>query len=79
MRAESCFQMPGRSWPLEMRPVPIAPTLMRLLGYVAPKTVDGTIDGNPDTTEAPTTPAVDAVTNSRRDGFFISQLLAPSS
>ena len=32
IRAVSYFQMPGRSWPREMRPLPIAPTLMRLLG-----------------------------------------------
>jgi hypothetical protein len=30
-----------------MRPVPIAPTLIRLLGAVDPKTEDGTIAGNP--------------------------------
>ena len=41
------FQIPGRSWPREMRPVPIAPTLMRLLGAVAPKTDAGTIAGKP--------------------------------
>jgi hypothetical protein len=41
----------------------MAPTLMRLPGDAAPKTVDGTMEGKPDTTDAPTTPAVDAVTN----------------
>ena len=30
-----------------MRPTPIAPTLMRLLGAVAPNTLDGTIAGKP--------------------------------
>jgi hypothetical protein len=45
---------------------------MRLLGEVAPKTVEGTMVGNPETIEAPTTPAADEVKNSRREGFFIS-------
>ncbi len=47
MRAPSCFQMPGMSWPREIRPTPIAPTLMRLLGAAAPSTDAGTIDGKP--------------------------------
>ena len=37
IRAWSYFQMPGMSWVREMRPVPIAPTLIRLLGAVAPE------------------------------------------
>ena len=56
IRAESCFQMPGRSWPREMRPVPIAPTLIRLLGAAAPRTDDGTMAGKPATTVEATTP-----------------------
>src|SRR3954449_4312040 len=43
----SCRMMPGRSWPREMRPVPMAPTLMRFEGDAAPSTEDGTIDGKP--------------------------------
>src|SRR5262249_60818578 len=47
IRAVSNFQIPGMSWPREMRPVPIAPTLIRLPGDVAPKTEAGTIAGKP--------------------------------
>jgi hypothetical protein len=35
------------SWPREIRPVPIAPTVIRLLGAFLPKTVEGTMDGKP--------------------------------
>ena len=41
MRAWSNCRMPGMSWPREMRPTPMAPTLMRLLGAYWPKTVGG--------------------------------------
>jgi hypothetical protein len=34
-----------------MRPVPIAPTFMRLLGAFFPNTLAGTIDGNPNVSE----------------------------
>jgi hypothetical protein len=54
IRAESYFQTPGMSCPREMRPVPMAPTLIRLLGAVAPKTEAGTIEGKPRTVVAPT-------------------------
>src|ERR1017187_2634093 len=47
MRASSYCQMPGRSWPREMRPTPMAPTLMRLLGAICPKTEDGRMVGKP--------------------------------
>src|SRR6266702_8641287 len=36
-----------------MRPTPMAPTLMRLLGAIWPKTDRGTMVGNPATTTAP--------------------------
>lgn len=52
MRARSFRQIPGMSWPREMRPVPIAPTLMRLPGAEAPKTDAGTIAGKPATSVA---------------------------
>src|SRR5262245_61514393 len=47
IRAVSNFQTPGMSCPREMRPVPIAPMLSRLLGEVAPKTLLGTMAGKP--------------------------------
>ena len=47
IRAVSYFHSPGRSWPREMRPLPIAPMLMRLPGELAPSTDAGTIAGNP--------------------------------
>ena len=47
IRAVSNFQMPGRSCAREIRPLPIAPTLMRLEGAAAPRTDEGTIAGNP--------------------------------
>src|SRR5512146_3511289 len=39
----------GMSCPREMRPTPMAPTLMRLLGAYCPNTVAGTMVGNPTT------------------------------
>jgi hypothetical protein len=45
--------MAGRSWVREMRPTPMAPMLMRLLGAFWPNTVDGTIAGKPATAAAP--------------------------
>jgi hypothetical protein len=35
------------SWPRAMRPAPITPTLMRLLGAFWPNTVEGTMAGKP--------------------------------
>src|SRR6266446_2285896 len=49
----SYFQMPGRSWTREMRPTPMAPMLMRLLGESCPKTLDGTMVGKPAAAAAP--------------------------
>ena len=77
MRAMSCFQMPGRSCPREMRPVPIAPMLMRLLGDVgaeAPTTARSA--GNPDTTDG----ADDAFARCRQEvapRWCLSLLAAP--
>src|ERR1035441_752072 len=51
--ALSYWRIPGISCPREMRPTPIAPMLMRLLGAFWPKTVDGTIAGKPATAAAP--------------------------
>ena len=68
IRALSYFQMPGRSCTREMRPVPIAPTLMRLLGELAPSTDAGTIDGKPESTEDATMPPPAEAMNSRRVG-----------
>src|SRR5215831_7443145 len=53
--AVSYCQMPGKSCPREMRPVPIAPTLMRLPGENAPSTDEGMMAGKPAT--AATLPA----------------------
>src|SRR5690606_13845197 len=39
--------MPGMSWTREMRPVPIAPTMIWLPGALPPRTLAGTIVGNP--------------------------------
>ena len=49
-----------------MRPVPMAPTLMRLLGAEAPKTEAGTIDGKPAATSEPATPLPTPAMNLRR-------------
>src|ERR1039458_26690 len=45
--------MAGRSCTREMRPTPIAPMLIRLLGAVCPNTLDGTMAGNPVMAAAP--------------------------
>ena len=70
--ADGCFHSPGRSCPREMRPVPMAPMLMRLLGACAPKTEEGTIAGKPEATAAAPSPFAAAVTNARRDCFCLS-------
>src|SRR5579862_4039855 len=57
--------MPGMSWPREMRPAPMAPTLMRLLGAYWPKMRDGTMAGNANAAA----PAV-VFRNSRRVEFI---------
>jgi len=65
------------SCPREIRPTPIAPTLIRLLGDVLPKTVAGTIAGNPAATvvAAAALPAV--ARKDRRDCFFAMLLRTP--
>ncbi len=78
MRAVSCFQIPGRSCPREIRPVPMAPTLMRLLGDAAPNTDEGTIAGNPATTEEATAACPADARNRRRDGPLDVSLIASS-
>ena len=45
--ALSYCMIEGMSWTREMRPTPIAPTLMRLLGAYCPKTEEGRIVGTP--------------------------------
>src|SRR6185503_2082175 len=69
MRAASYLHSPGRSWPREIRPFPIAPMLMRLDGANAPSADDGTIDGKPEITEvaASVLPAVCRKSRSDRD------------
>src|SRR5687767_9075291 len=62
----SCCQIPGRSCPREMRPVPMAPTLMRLLGDVAPNTEAGTMAGKPAATDDATIPLPAVARNRRR-------------
>ena len=79
IRAVSCFQMPGRSCPREMRPMPIAPTLIRLPGAAAPKTDEGTMAGKPATTDEATTPWPAVARNLRRDVFFAVPDMLPSS
>src|SRR6476646_9154342 len=67
--ALSCFQSPGRSGPREIRPLPIAPMLIRFPGELAPRTDAGTIDGKPvaPTVEAEAAiPAAATARNSRR-------------
>src|SRR4051794_40979464 len=51
-RAVSNLRMFGMSWPREMRPAPIAPMLMRLLGDADPKTDAGTMAGKPAAADA---------------------------
>ena len=62
----SCRMMPGRSWPREMRPVPMAPTLIRFDGDAAPSTDDGTIDGKPLATTDAASPDPAVARNVRR-------------
>ena len=79
IRAASCFQIPGRSWPREMRPVPIAPTLMRLPGAFAPNTEAGTIAGKPPSTDVETIPVAATVMNSRRVALSVGVAAMTSS
>lgn len=52
----------------DIRPVPMAATVIRLLGEFLPNTVDGTIEGNPlKTIDVATVPFTDFVMNLRRD------------
>src|SRR5580658_606732 len=46
-RAPSTFIMLGRSWTREILPMPMAPTLICLLGAICPRTDAGTIVGKP--------------------------------
>src|SRR5262245_36202088 len=55
------------SCPREMRPVPIAPMLRRLLGDVAPKTELGTIAGKPAATVVAPTPLATSDRSFRRE------------
>src|SRR4029078_8345408 len=59
--------MPGRSCTREIRPVPIAPILIWLLGAFAPSTDAGTIDGKPAATDEARRPPPVVAMNSRRD------------
>ena len=59
-----------------MRPVPIAPTLIRLLGAFAPSTEAGTIDGNPASMDDATSPPPADAMNSRRDGLPVISVLS---
>src|SRR3954463_8614797 len=77
MRAMSCCQMPGRSCPREMRPTPMAPMLMRLLGDAGPRTEAGTIAGNPPIADEATRPAPAVFRKLRRDACGL-RLLAIS-
>ena len=49
--------------PIIIRPVPIAATLIRLLGAFLPKTLEGTIDGSANSADA----LRELLKNSRRD------------
>src|ERR1700723_280161 len=76
MRASSYCQMPGRSCTREIRPTPIAPTLIRLLGAICPNTEEGTIVGNPALAAA----AIEVFRKLRREtplSFFIASSLLP--
>ena len=66
IRAVSNLRMPGMSCPREMRPTPMAPTLMRLPGEVAPKTDAGTMAGKPVATDAAAAALPAAEMNERR-------------
>src|SRR5258706_62700 len=80
IRAVSCFQIPGMSCPREIRPLPIAPTLSRLLGAVAPNTDAGTMAGKPAATRAePPFLSAAAANSLRRDiSFRRLSVMAPS-
>src|SRR5260370_15433813 len=70
--------MPGRSWTREMRPRPMAPMLMRLVGASCPKTLDGTMVGKPAAAAAPS----DVFRNVLRDDtvvFVLSFMCCPPS
>ena len=54
------------SCPREMRPTPMAPTLMRLLGAYWPNTLDGTMVGNASAAAAP----APVFRNARRDDLL---------
>src|ERR1039457_5126003 len=80
IRALSYFQMFGRSWIREMRPFPMAPTLMRLLGAVCPNTEDGTMAGKPATKELEATaPATAVLMSSRRGRWLLNLFVMPQS
>jgi hypothetical protein len=55
-----------------MRPVPIAATLIRLLGAFLPNTLAGTMDGNANSADA----FIELLKNSRRDCLFFFILLS---
>jgi hypothetical protein len=52
-----------------MRPTPIAPTLIRLLGAFRPNTFAGTMEGKLNTTEVPNAVLAVLLRNSLRDCF----------
>jgi hypothetical protein len=72
MRASSYCHSPGRFCTREMRPTPIAPMLMRVLGAICPSTLDGTIVGKP---AAAATPAA-VFTKLRREIRFVLIFIA---
>src|SRR5712672_2129916 len=80
MRARSNFQIPGMSCPREIRPLPMAPTLIRLPGAVAPKTEEGTMAGNPAArTDVPPIPRAAIPSSFRRDiSLRFLSAMAPS-
>src|SRR5688572_10084898 len=57
-----------------MRPVPIAPMLIRLLGAADPKTDAGTMAGNPAATDETAMPLPAALRNSRREALDLEVL-----
>src|SRR5262249_35126781 len=64
-----------------MRPLPMAPMLMRLLGAYAPKTEEGTMVGKFILVDAATPPIIAVFTKVRRDiveGFFMDTSSAAS-
>ncbi len=54
-----------------MRPVPMAPTLIRFDGDAAPSTEDGTIDGKPLATTVAASPDPAVARNVRRLDWFV--------